>query len=343
MPTVGVALFGVGRAGGIHFPNLASNNDVSIRWLVDVTAMKDKALMLCTKYGVDTARFLSVEDSQKVFDDEETHAVIIGTPTRFHEELIKRAVRAGKDVFCEKPITFSTDAVVSCYAEAQKYGRILFCGFNRRFDADHIRLREKVQSGQLGNLRFVHYMARDCKQVSDYIRTSGGIFIDSAIHMLDYVPWLVGEKPSSLVVTGSCTSSVAAVYEQVDDVDSTIINLQFPSGCYAVLEITRELPAHFVSCYHRYEVVGTEDCILMHKTNDNTLISFAMDGSDRQEQATPSYWCSYKMEMDCFIRVVQGLEECPLTPESVIQAHALAELCRTSLKEQRFVSAEDMG
>lgn len=71
MPTVGVALFGVGRAGGIHFPNLASNNDVSILWLVDVTAMKDKALMLCTKYGVDTARFLSVEDSQKVFDDEE--------------------------------------------------------------------------------------------------------------------------------------------------------------------------------------------------------------------------------------------------------------------------------
>ena len=81
---------------------------------------------------------------------------------------------------------------------------------------------------------------------------AGGVFCDSAIHQLDYVCWMLGEKPRSLVAVGGRTSELADVFEKCGDVDSTVVTLQFPSGAHAVIEITREL--HIDSFYFRIEV-----------------------------------------------------------------------------------------
>ncbi|KAK7471517.1 hypothetical protein BaRGS_00035856 [Batillaria attramentaria] len=309
MATIGVALFGIGRVGQIHLGNLVANSDVTVRWLVDVEASREKALELCSLYKLEgNTRFATADNyEEEVFSDASTHAVVICTPTRFHEEAIKRAVKAGKDVFCEKPLSFTSDVVKSCYAEAQKHGRILFCAFNRRFDPDHVRVRDKLNSGQLGTPRVVHYNARDPKMPASYIKSSGGIFCDACIHWLDYIPWLVGERPCSVVATGGRTSEAKDDYELADDVDSTLITLQFPSGAHAVLEMTRELPIDLGWCtYVRIEVVGTKDTYFAHKVGMDTLSTVAMDGTGEETKSKLNFWSSYKLEMDCFVRVLQG-------------------------------------
>nr|KAG5688955.1 hypothetical protein BaRGS_031354 [Batillaria attramentaria] len=335
MAKVGVALFGLGRIGQIHLPNLVANGDVIVRWLVDVEAAREKAVELCALYKLENTRFAASDKCEEVFSDASTEAVIVGTPTGFHEDLIKKSVKAGKHVFCEKPISFTSETVMSCYDEAKKYGRILFCAFNRRFEPEHARLKEQLRSGELGTPRVVHYNARDPKTPASYISTSGGIFCDSCIHLLDYVTWLLDERPCSVVATGGRTSDAKANYELADDVDSTLITLQFPSGVHAVLEVTRELPINFM--YLRLEVVGTKGTHFIHYTSPQTVTTVALDGSEQESKNPSPFMSGYKLEMDCFIRVVQGKEECPVQADGVIQASMLADLCRTSLKEGRVV------
>ncbi|KAK7471516.1 hypothetical protein BaRGS_00035855 [Batillaria attramentaria] len=286
MAKVGVALFGLGRIGQIHLPNLVANGDVIVRWLVDVEAAREKAVELCALYKLENTRFAASDKCEEVFSDASTEAVIVGTPTGFHEDLIKKSVKAGKHV---------------------------------RFEPEHARLKEQLRSGELGTPRVVHYNARDPKTPASYISTSGGIFCDSCIHLLDYVTWLLDERPCSVVATGGRTSDAKANYELADDVDSTLITLQFPSGVHAVLEVTRELPINFM--YLRLETVTT----------------VALDGSEQESKNPSPFMSGYKLEMDCFIRVVQGKEECPVQADGVIQASMLADLCRTSLKEGRVV------
>ncbi|KAK7103125.1 myo-inositol 2-dehydrogenase-like [Littorina saxatilis] len=342
--TVGMAVFGVGRAGQYHLTSMAAHPDVTVRWVVDVEGVRERAAQLCAQYGLQDTHFAPTDHWQCVLDDPQTVAVVVTTPTRFHEDITKRALRAGKHVFCEKPISFTAEVVQSCYQEAEKHGRVLFCGFNKRFDEQHVKLRERVQAGQLGSPRLVHYHWRDPKTspdtVASYILPSGGIFCDSAIHQLDYVPWMLGETPSTVHAVGTRTSLLAGDYAKCGDVDSTIITLGFPSGVHAIIEVSREM--HNDDLYFRIEVMGTKDTYLLHKVNRDTTSEVRMDGQKGETLIPLTIWSAYKHEMDCFVRVVQGKEECPVTAQEAIQASRLADLCLLSLNEDRVVIYEEI-
>ncbi|KAL8566111.1 hypothetical protein ACOMHN_051837 [Nucella lapillus] len=337
---IGIALFGLGRAGAdYHLPNLVSNPDVRLKWLVDVAGVREKAYELCRQRDLQQTQFIDANDCQQVFDDPSTLAVIIATPTCFHETVIKRAVIAGKHVFCEKPVAFTADVVKSSYEEAQRHGRVLFCAFNRRFEKQHIMLKEQVQSGAFGAARVVHYNARDPKTstryVQTYIKSSGGIFCDSAIHQLDYVLWLLGQKPCSVLAVGGCRSEEASHFRACGDIDQVHITLQFPSDTLAHIEVLRETQRDFP--YFRIEVVGTEATHFSHKVTTDTLATQGLDGSGQEEKCLMDFTDSYKDELDCFVRVVQGQEDCPVLAEEVILVSHLADLCQQSLREGRII------
>ncbi|KAL8586924.1 hypothetical protein ACOMHN_051029 [Nucella lapillus] len=307
-PRLGVALFGVGRAGQYHLPTLARHPHVTLRWVVEVEAARDRARDLCAAHGLTDVQFAAADRCDVV-----TVAVVVTTPTPFHEDITKRALRAGKHVFCEKPLSFTSAAVRSCYQAAEEHGKVLFCGFNKRFDEDHVALRRAVHCGKVGDARAVYYTWRDPTTsppfLHNYLPASGGIFCDSVIHQLDYVPWLLGQKPCSLVDMGGRTSKFADVFEKCGDVDSTVITLHFPSGLSAVIEVTREAPLDDV--YFRLEVLGTKGTLLLHKLDRDTVYRVGVEGEEGKKgeeggrKAPLSLWSSYKHEMECFIRVIQ--------------------------------------
>ncbi|XP_076463943.1 myo-inositol 2-dehydrogenase-like [Babylonia areolata] len=341
----GVAVFGVGRAGQYHLPNLAARGDVRVRWVVDVEAARERARDLCERHGVEEGvQFLPADRCEAVFEDPETVAVIVTTPTRFHEDITKRALRAGKHVFCEKPISFTADVVRSCYQEAEQQGKVLFCGFNKRFDDNHVQLKREVQSGSVGAARAFYCLWRDpassASFLNSYITPSGGILCDSAIHQLDYVPWLLGEKPCSLVASGGRTSNFADIFAKSEDVDSAVITLRFPSGAQAVIEVTRESPLDFF--YFRMEVLGTKATSVLQTLDKSTVCSVRMGEGEKEGRIPLSLSSSYKNEMDSFVRVIQGKEECPVPAQEVIQAHTLADLCLVSLREGRVVDCSHL-
>ncbi|XP_041367065.1 uncharacterized oxidoreductase YrbE-like [Gigantopelta aegis] len=129
---IDTAIFGLGRMGKVHLHNLASTFRVNIKWIVDDISVHDDIRTLLQKYRLEhVTRVASLEEADTVHSDTSVKAVFVCTPTIQHGPVIKKALTAGKHVFCEKPIATSAETIKSCYAVAKEANRSLFCGFNK--------------------------------------------------------------------------------------------------------------------------------------------------------------------------------------------------------------------
>ena len=145
---LGVALFGLGRAGSIHFNNVLQHRRLTLRWIVEIEAGRQKAEKLVEDNLLkDTTKVTVWESCDALFADEQLHFVIVTTPTGEHEKVVRRALQSGKAVFCEKPVALTMDATEALYKEAERLSIPLFCCFQRRFDPGFSSLREKVRQG----------------------------------------------------------------------------------------------------------------------------------------------------------------------------------------------------
>ena len=147
----GVAIFGIGRAGTIHFGNIIQRPRLHLRYIVDL--FPDRGVELLKKRFIPDGRteVCSSSDCQRVFDDPKVDFVVVTTPTHEHEEIVRRALDSGKAVFCEKPVSGSRDTTDELYAKAEASKIPLYCAFQRRFDPAMGRIREEVQKGETGH------------------------------------------------------------------------------------------------------------------------------------------------------------------------------------------------
>lgn len=164
-------------------------------------------------------------------------AIIVATPTDKHEHYIRAALTAEKAVFSEKPVAADLKGVIGCYNLAEKVKKPLFCAFNRRFDLGMSELRRRVREGEIGTLYQIKTTSRDSPLPSmAYLQISHGIFHDCAVHDIDMVCWVLGEKPSSVYAQGH---AFHPEIRAMGDVDSVTIVLKFPSGVIATIDLSR--------------------------------------------------------------------------------------------------------
>src|SRR5579863_2145353 len=165
MATVGMAVLGCGRIGRLHAGNLARHPRVRLAMVFDVAA--EAAQQTAAELGVRSARTLD-----EVWDDRNVRAVVIATPTDTHVPLIVAAVKAGKAVFCEKPIDMSLERARACWSEIAADNPSLMIGFNRRFDPSYRALRERLKLGEIGRLELAVITSRDpAPPPASYIQT----------------------------------------------------------------------------------------------------------------------------------------------------------------------------
>src|SRR4051812_6834004 len=206
------AQFGAGRIGAIHAANLASTGATALRYVVDVNP--DAAAALAKKHG---ARVVDVATALK---DPAVNAVIIASSTDTHADLAIAAAKAGKAIFCEKPIDLTLSRVDATLAAVRKARVPFFTAFNRRFDPSFANLRDRMRKGEIGATEQVIITSRDpgLPPIS-YLKTSGGLFRDMTIHDLDMARWLLGEEPVEVFAWGACLVD-PAVEKQAGDIDT---------------------------------------------------------------------------------------------------------------------------
>lgn len=230
-----LALCGLGRAGNIHFKGIRLNHRCRLKYIVeDEVAKAERTLATYNMIGV---KVLPGKDFHIVLADSEVQGIVVATPTFTHESYCIQSLRAGKAVFCEKPIAEDMEKAALCYDEAEKAGKLLYCAFNRRVDPSMARIQAKVADGDLGKVHFIKTTSRDSPVPTiEYLKISGGMFHDTAVHDLDVICWILNEEPVTIYAMAHAHSQAI---REIEDVDSIVITAKFPSGALAITDISR--------------------------------------------------------------------------------------------------------
>ncbi len=321
---IGICQFGAGRIGQIHAANVAAHTEAELRYIVDVS--EEAANAIAGRYGANIA------DAGQALDDETVDAVIVASSTDTHADLVTAAARAGKAIFCEKPIDLALARVDACLAEVEAAGVMMQIGFNRRFDPSFAALHAELRDGRIGAVELVAITSRDpAPPPIDYVKVSGGLFRDMMIHDFDMARWLMGEDPTEVFAAASCL--VDDAIGRAGDVDTAAVVLSFASGALCQISNSRRAVYGYDQ---RIEVLGAKG---MLQAGNRTPTSVEISTEEGIVSDKPLYFFleryaeSYKAELDHFIACVKG-EATPLSgPADGRKALVLAEAARTSLAD----------
>jgi myo-inositol 2-dehydrogenase/D-chiro-inositol 1-dehydrogenase len=316
-----IALLGAGRIGRLHGGNVAANSRATLVAVAD--ALPDAARSLAAATG---ARVASIDE---IIADKDIDAVLIGTPTDTHSDLIERAVRAGKAVFCEKPVDLSSDRIRACLAVVKESGRPLMIGFNRRFDPNFAAVLRRIQAGEIGAVEIVSIISKDpSPPPAEYVVRSGGLFRDMMIHDLDMARFLLGEEPVEVFAMGS--SLVDKAIGEAGDVDTAAVLLKTASGKIAQISNSRRATFGYDQ---RIEVHGAKGMIRAGNVHETT-VEFATAAGFRADPVQnfflERYAAAYRDELNAFIdAVTNGTAPSP-SGEDGLKAQILADAATES-------------
>ena len=321
------AQFGAGRIGSIHAANLAGCGG-QLLYVVDVN--NDDASALASRHGA------RVTDAASALADPEVDAVIIASSTDTHADLAVAAARAGKAIFCEKPIDLSLRRVDACLKVVNQTRVPMFVGFNRRFDPSFSSLRERILKGEIGNVEQVIISSRDpgLPPIS-YLKVSGGQFRDMTIHDFDMARWLLGEEPTEVSAFGSCLVDPAV--GKIGDTDSVMVLLRTASGRLCNINNSRRATYGYDQ---RIEVHGSKGRLMAGNLKPTT-VELANEGAVSEDKPLyfflERYADAYRAELAAFITAVREGKPMAATATDGRQAIVLAEAAVKSMQTGRVV------
>lgn len=336
MERVKVAVLGCGRIGQLHGTNLVQAVPQAELVAVADPYLNDQMKAWAASLGVETV----LDDPIAAINLPEVEAVLVCSATPAHVELITAAAKAGKHVFCEKPLHTDVKKIKECIKLCEDAGVKLQVGFVRRFDHNHAKVQEVVASGRLGKPAIVKVASRDpADQPMSYIETSGGIHVDMTIHDFDMVRFLSGSDAEEVYAIGTCINPDYAKY---GDVDNTIITIKFKNGAIGVIDNTR------ASCYgydQRTEVQCEKGCVQVSNDLENTAMISSAEGV---EVAKPTWFflerynSAFAEEDSQFCKAILGQQEVPVGGNDGLQPVLMARAAKLSLEQNRPVKLSEV-
>lgn len=330
---VTLALLGAGRIGQVHAKAVAAQPHAKLVSVAD--AMPEAAQTLADLHGAQVSTIDAIADDPKV------DAVIICTPTDTHADLIEQFVRAGKAVFCEKPIDLDASRVRACLDVVQTCTGKLMVGFNRRFDASFMDLRRAVDEGTVGAVELVQITSRDpAPPPLDYIARSGGLLRDMMIHDFDMARFLLPKEPVWVSAHGACL--VDKAIGEAGDMDTASVILETADGAQATITNSRRASYGYDQ---RVEVFGSKAMAQAHNQRPTSV-----EISNGAGSTTPPihdffmtrYERAYETEIGHFVAALQGKADMEPTGEDGLKALVLADAAYLSLREKRRVHLDEV-
>jgi len=323
-----VALFGAGRIGKIHAGNVARQPGVALRYVIDVDAAAAKAL--AGRHGAHVA------SAETALADKAVSAVVIGSSTDTHADLITRAAAAGKAIFCEKPVDLAVDRARACADAVKRAGVVCMIGFQRRFDPTFAALKERLAKGEIGDPEMLVVTSRDPGAPPvEYLKSSGGIFRDMLIHDFDIFRWILDDDASTVYATASVLTDPAV--GTAGDVDSTAVAIRTKKGRLALINTSRRAAYGYDQ---RFEVLGSMGMLQAgnHRPTEVTASTAASVSADLPEHFfLERYRAAYALELAHFFEALAKGTEVRTSIDDGVKALELADAATTSWREKRIV------
>ncbi len=298
MQPLSIGIIGAGRIGRLHAENLTLRTPrTNVLMVADVS--EDAARDCARRYRIQHA----VTDYRAVLESPEIEAVLICSSTDTHARMIEEAAEAGKHIFCEKPIALSLPAIDQALAAVDRAGVKLQTGFNRRFDPNYRRVRQAVEQGEIGQISIIHIVSRDPAPPSiEYVKVSGGMFLDMTIHDFDMARFLVGSEVEEVFTAAGVM--VDPAIGEAGDVDTAVIMLRFANGVIGTIDNSRRAVYGYDQ---RVELLGSAGAI---KTENNYPNSAVVSNGLSVHRDLPlnffieRYTDSYVAELAAFVDAV---------------------------------------
>jgi myo-inositol 2-dehydrogenase/D-chiro-inositol 1-dehydrogenase len=335
--TLQVGLIGAGRIGQVHASTIAYRV-ASARLSAVTDPAVGAARAVAEKFGIPTI----AAHYSEIVADPQIDAVLICTPTATHAEIIQAAARAGKHIFCEKPVALNladTDAAIQAAGRA---GVTLQIGFNRRFDANFARVRQAVAGGEIGDPHIIHIVSRDpAPPPAEYIRSSGGIFLDMTIHDWDIARFLIGSEIDEVYAQGGVM--VDPAIGQAGDIDTHVTLLRFTNGVIGTIDNSRRAVYGYDQ---RVEVFGSKGAI---QTANNYPNNSVLSTAESVRRDLPlhffmqRYTDAFAAEIEAFVDAVVGGKPALVSGHDGRQALVAGLAAQKSFAERRPVRVAEVG
>jgi myo-inositol 2-dehydrogenase/D-chiro-inositol 1-dehydrogenase len=280
-------------------------------------------------------------DYHKILEDPSIDAVFICSSTDTHSPISIEAAKAGKHIFCEKPIDHDLDKIKAVLEEVKKAGVKYQVGFNRRFDRNFKHVHDVVANGGVGDVHIVKVTSRDPEAPPiSYVKVSGGIFVDMTIHDFDMVRYLSGSEVEEVSAVGTClvNPEIAAA----GDVDTCIITLKFANGAIGVIDNSRRAAYGYDQ---RIEVFGSLGAAMA--ANDTpTNVTIMNDAGVTTDKPLyfflERYMQSFRDEMVQFVDAVLNDKATPTTGTDGLNSILVALAAKKSVQEGRPVKISEI-
>jgi myo-inositol 2-dehydrogenase/D-chiro-inositol 1-dehydrogenase len=334
MDKLKIGIIGAGRIGRLHAENIVSNfRYVEVKSIADIFA--DKIKDWANELGIKNV----YADYKDVINDPEIDAVLICSSTDTHAKFIIESAKAGKHIFCEKPIDLDPEKIKEALEVVKQEGVKLQVGFNRRFDANFKSLHDAVMEGKIGDPHIIKITSRDPSPPPiDYIKVSGGIFLDMTIHDFDMVRFLSGSEVEEVYTQAAVL--VDPAIGEVGDVDTAIITLKMKNGALAVIDNSRKAVYGYDQ---RAEVFGSKGCVCIENEVPSSMVLSTVDGvySEKPkyfflERYKEAYIEEIRQFFDCILRDTEP----PVTGDDGLKPVLIGLAAWKSFKEGRPVKVE---
>ena len=335
MKKLKVGIIGAGRIGQVHAKSITYHiPQAEIVAISDIFV--DGAKKVAEELGIPNY----YEDYHEILNNPEIDAVLICSSTDTHADIACEAAEAGKHIFCEKPVDLTVAKIKKVIAAVEKAGAKLQIGFNRRYDHNFAYIKQLANEGKLGNLQTIKITSRDPEAPPvNYVKVSGGIFLDMTVHDFDMARFIGGEVDE---VYANATVMVDPAIGECGDVDTALVALKFKSGAIGVIDNCRR------ACYgydQRLEVFGSDG---QATANNDTPTNVSLMNESGNVSDKPLYFFlerymqSFIDEMTEFIDAVVNDKETKTTVNDGLEALRLGLAAKLSVAEHRPVKLSEI-
>ena len=325
-----IGVIGAGRIGIVHSGSVHDTEGAELAVIVD--AVEESAAKLAGKYGV--KHTTNVDD---IFTKGDVDAIIVGSPTPTHVDLISRAIDAGIHVLCEKPVDLDINRANTISDKVKNSKTNVSIAFNRRYDPNFAAVHARVAAGEIGKLEQLILTSRDPGEPPRaYIAVSGGIFRDQVIHDFDIARFFVGDIAE---VSTFAANAFSSDIKAEGDFDTAVTNMRSVDGKLVSIVSSRRAVFGYDQ---RLEAFGEKGMLQVSNLTDTSVQSFASDHTAKKDPFMAffleRYAASYRKELALFIESIKTGKQLNPTYEDGCKALILADAATESAKTGKVIT-----
>ncbi|MDX9801473.1 MAG: inositol 2-dehydrogenase [Spirochaetia bacterium] len=332
-----VGIIGAGRIGKVHAESIAYHIPEA-----ELVTVSDPFL------NADIEKFMKnlgvkkvTKDYKEIINDKDIDAVLVCSPTNTHSQYSIEAANAGKHIFCEKPIDMEIDKIKETVKAVEKAGVKFQVGFNRRFDHNFSKVKSLVKEGKIGDIHVVRITSRDpAAPPAEYIKGSGGLFLDMTIHDFDMARYLSGSEVEEVFAYGAVL--VDPAIGKAGDIDTAVITLKFANGALGIIENSRQAVYGYDQ---RVEVFGSKGAVEVSNDTPSSAVLSTKEGVSGEKPLyffLERYMESFTEEKRQFFAAIRNKTAVPVSVTDGLKPVIIAKAALKSVKEGRAVKISEI-